>query len=64
MPWETSLSVLLNVFYHKKHEYIWFRGGDLNGSRDIKPFMNWMGWGIPGHATGYYPVSVIECFFS
>ena len=26
-----SQSVLLNASYHKKHEYIWIRGGDLNG---------------------------------
>ena len=31
MPQATSLSVLLNVSYHKKQEYTWFRGGDLNG---------------------------------
>ena len=23
--------VALSLSYHKKHEYIWFRGGDLNG---------------------------------
>ena len=31
MPLGTSQSVVLNASYHKKHEYIWFRGGDLNG---------------------------------
>ena len=35
----TSLPVLLNVSSHKKHEYIWFIFGDLNGFRDIKLFM-------------------------
>ena len=25
----TSSSVLLDASYHKKHEYVWFRGGDL-----------------------------------
>ena len=29
-------------------------GGDLNGFRDIKPFMKLMGWGIPGHAPAEY----------
>ena len=29
----------LNVSLHKEQEYIGFRGGDLNGFRDIKPFM-------------------------
>ena len=35
----SSRSVLLNVSYYKKHEYIWLRGGDLKGFRDIKPFI-------------------------
>ena len=26
-PWGTSKSVLLNASYHKKHNYIWVRGG-------------------------------------
>ena len=26
----TSRSVLLNASYHKEHEHIWFRGGDLD----------------------------------
>ena len=38
-PMATSLPVLLNVSSHKKHEYIWFIFGDLNGFRDIKLFM-------------------------
>ena len=38
-PRGTSSLVLLNASYHKKHEYVWFRGGDLNCFRDIKPFM-------------------------
>ena len=29
------MSGSLNVSLHKKQEYIWFRGGDLNGFRDI-----------------------------
>ena len=29
----------LNVSLHKEQEYIWFRGEDLNGFRDIRPFM-------------------------
>ena len=49
MPRGTSRSVLLNASYHEKHEYIWFRGGDLNGFGDIKPFMKWRGWGMPRH---------------
>ena len=27
----TFPSVLLKASNHKEHEYIWFRGGDLNG---------------------------------
>ena len=38
-PLGTSRSVLMNVYYHKEYHYIWLRGGDLNGFRDIKPFM-------------------------
>ena len=30
------LVMLLNVSYHKEHNYIWFRGGDLNVFRDNK----------------------------
>ena len=36
---QTSPSVLLNVSCYKKHEYIWFMGGDLNGFQDINRFM-------------------------
>ena len=43
MPWVSSLSVLLNVYYYKKNEYIWFRGGDLNSSRDIKLLVEGVG---------------------
>ena len=45
---ETPWSVLFNVSYHIKHEYIGFMGGDLNHFilSDIKPFMKWMGWGL------------------
>ena len=30
--------VLLNASDHNEHEYIWFRGGDLNGFCDIFDF--------------------------
>ena len=37
---EDILVMLLNVSYHKEHDYIWFRCGALNVFRDIlKPFM-------------------------
>ena len=49
------MSVLLNVSYYKIYEYIWFKGGDMNGFRDIKAFMKWRGWGLDGHATGRLP---------
>ena len=39
MPLGTFRSVLMSEFYHKEYHYIWFRGGDLNGFRDIKPFI-------------------------
>ena len=35
----TSLPVLLNTSCHKKHEYIWFMGGDLNVVLDINLLM-------------------------
>ena len=35
----TSLSVLLNMPCHLKHEYIWFMVRDLNCFRDFKLFM-------------------------
>ena len=38
-PWETSWSVLMNVYYHKKYHYIGLTSRDLNGFQDIKPFM-------------------------
>ena len=50
-----SLSVLLNVSYDKEHDYTWFRGWDLNGFRDIKPFMKLMVGEIPGHSPGEHP---------
>ena len=31
MPLGDIQSVSLNLSYHKEHEYIWYRGGDLNG---------------------------------
>ena len=33
-------SMSLNVYDHKEQQYIWFRGGDLNGFLDIKPYIN------------------------
>ena len=30
-PRGASLLMLMNASCHKKHEYIWFMGGDLNG---------------------------------
>ena len=42
-----------NAPYHKKQDYIWFMGGDLNGFRDITHFMKWTGWGMsPGEPLG------------
>ena len=41
------LSVSLNASYHNEQQYMWFRDGILNGFWDIKPYMNWRGWGIP-----------------
>ena len=35
MPLGTSQPVLLNTSYYKKHEDIWFKGGDLNNFLDI-----------------------------
>ena len=40
MPQGTSWSVILNVSYHKKQEYIWFRGGDMNVFLDIRTVRN------------------------
>ena len=37
----------LNVSYHKKHEYILFRGGDLKGFKDIRAKESVE----PGHAS-------------
>ena len=31
MPLGGAQSMSLNLSYHKEHEYVWFRGGDLNG---------------------------------
>ena len=30
MPQGDPQSVSLDVSYYKEHEYVWFRGGDLN----------------------------------
>ena len=32
-------SVSLDAAYHREQDYIWFRGGDLNGFRYIGHFM-------------------------
>ena len=42
-----SWSMSLNSSYHKEQQYIWFRGGDLNGFRDIKSSVNWRGGAFP-----------------
>ena len=39
--------MLLDALYHKKHEYVWFSGGDLNGYCNIYDFKNWLGLGMP-----------------
>ena len=61
---ELSPSVLVNASSHKKHEYIWFMGGDLNGFLDNKLFMKLAGWSMPGHTHGDVTISVIECVLS
>ena len=45
-PVGISQSVLLNVLLNKKHEYIWYRGGDLNGFWDISDLKNWLALGM------------------
>ena len=35
-PQGTSLSVLLNVSYHKKLECLWFRGGEWGSERFLR----------------------------
>ena len=64
MPLRSSLSVLLNVSYNKIHEYIWFRGGDLNGFRDIKPLGSKWSGACPGTPLDDFPVSLIKCILS
>ena len=59
-----SLSVLLNVSYHKVHDYIWFRAGDLKGFRDSKAFMKLRGWTCLGTPPGDILLSVNECILS
>ena len=51
-PWDTSLLELLNVFYHKKHEYIWFKGLGYERFPIYKAFMNWTGRDMPNHTRG------------
>ena len=46
--------------YHKKHEYILFRGGDLNGFKDIKAKESVE----PGHASSSALESGISNFKS
>ena len=48
----------------KKHAYIWFRGLDLNGFRDIKPFINKTAWVMPGHVGEEFHICVIEYVLS
>ena len=43
-PRGTFHLVLLNASYRKKHEYIWFRGEDLNGFLDINTLT--IGWAL------------------
>ena len=38
--YEDPQSVSLDLSYHKEHQYIWFRGGDLNSFWDIRPVMS------------------------
>ena len=54
-------SVSLNVSYHKKQQCMWLRGGVLNSIRDIKPYLNRSGWGIPPRGP---TVSVTESVLS
>ena len=54
--WGTTLgdprSMSLNASYHKKQGYIWFRGGDLNGFWDMRPFKKWRGGADPQGTPG------------
>ena len=54
-------SVSLDLSYHKEHEYIWFRGGDLNGFVRYYTINEVEG---VGHAHGGFPVSFIGCILS
>ena len=56
----TSLSGLLNGSCYKKHEYIWFMGGNLNGFQDIKCFMKRTRWGMPRGAHGDIPIVLLN----
>ena len=38
-PLGISWKVLLSTSYHRELQYIWVKGGDLNGFQDIHPFM-------------------------
>ena len=37
----------VSVTYHKKHEYIWLRGLNLNGFIDILDFKGWLDFFMP-----------------
>ena len=51
-PWGTPRFMSLNASFHKKQGYIWFRGGDLNGFWDMRPFMKWRGGANPQGTPG------------
>ena len=56
MPPANQRSVSLNAPYHKVHEYVWFRGWDLNKFWEIA-FYEVKGM---GHAPGLPKVCVVE----
>ena len=63
--WGTSKSVLQNVPYHKKHEYIFGRGMAISERfSSYKAFNEVNRVGMPGHRHGDFPISVIECVLS
>ena len=50
--------MLLNASYHKRHEYIWLMGGDLNSFQGTELFykinrVGWEGGGGGGHAWAH-----------
>ena len=46
-------SVSLNASYHKKQQYIWFNGGDLNGSEILSLMWTGGGWAYPLGTQGW-----------